>query len=87
MQDPGSQQVELCSTIHLTLEEFQSVDLAFNLPAARAELKIRIIAYASHRQVFGIAFTFRWNPRSRCAGNRDHERPEYATNLLHRNFA
>jgi hypothetical protein len=26
----------------------------------------------------GIVFTFRWNMRSRCAGNRDHERPEYA---------
>jgi hypothetical protein len=27
----------------------------------------------------GIVFTFRWNMRSRCAGNRDHERPEYAS--------
>jgi hypothetical protein len=26
----------------------------------------------------GIVFTFRWNPRSRCAGNRDHEQTEYA---------
>jgi hypothetical protein len=36
MQDPGAKQVELCSTIHLTLEEFQSVDLAFDLPAVLA---------------------------------------------------
>jgi hypothetical protein len=34
MQDPGTEQVELCSTIHLTLEELQLVDLAFGLPAA-----------------------------------------------------
>ena len=26
----------------------------------------------------GIVFTFRWNPRSRCAGNREHHAPEYA---------
>ena len=26
----------------------------------------------------GIVFTFIWNPRSRCAGNREHDRPEYA---------
>jgi hypothetical protein len=26
----------------------------------------------------GIVFTFRWNLRSLCAGNRDHDRPEYA---------
>jgi hypothetical protein len=31
--------VELCSIIHLTLEEFQSVDLAFDLPAARRRLE------------------------------------------------
>jgi len=30
----------------------------------------------------GIVFTFRWNLRSRCAGNRDHERPEYAIKRL-----
>src|ERR1035438_7255723 len=34
MQDAGAQQVELCSTVHLTLQELQSVDLAFDLPAA-----------------------------------------------------
>ena len=26
----------------------------------------------------GIVFTFRWNPRSRCAGNREHHAPQYA---------
>ena len=26
----------------------------------------------------GIVFTFRWNLRSRCAGNRDHDGPQYA---------
>jgi hypothetical protein len=26
----------------------------------------------------GIVFAFNWNPRSRCAGNRDHDRTEYA---------
>jgi hypothetical protein len=26
----------------------------------------------------GIEFTFSWNPRSRCAGNRDHDRPSRA---------
>ena len=26
----------------------------------------------------GIVFTFAWNTRSRCAGNRVHVRPEYA---------
>jgi hypothetical protein len=26
----------------------------------------------------GIVFTFSWNPRSRCAGNREHHAPEYA---------
>jgi len=26
----------------------------------------------------GIVFTFAWNTRSRCAGNRVHDRPEYA---------
>ena len=26
----------------------------------------------------GIVFTFVWNPRSRCAGNREHHAPEYA---------
>jgi len=26
----------------------------------------------------GIVFTFKWNPRSRCAGNREHDRAEYA---------
>jgi hypothetical protein len=30
----------------------------------------------------GIVFTFVWNPRSRCAGNRDHHRPEYAVRRL-----
>jgi Putative transposase len=25
------------------------------------------------------AGTSRWNPRSRCAGNREHDRPDYAT--------
>lgn len=30
----------------------------------------------------GIVFTFRWNMRSRCAENRDHERPEYAHETL-----
>jgi hypothetical protein len=34
MEDTGAQQVELGSTIHLTLEKFQSIDLAFDLPAA-----------------------------------------------------
>jgi len=39
MQDAGGQQVELCSTVHLTLEELQSVDLAFDLPAAPRDSK------------------------------------------------
>jgi len=26
----------------------------------------------------GIVFTFRWNTRSQCAGNREHHAPEYA---------
>jgi hypothetical protein len=26
----------------------------------------------------GIVFTFRWNPRSRCGGNLDHDEPQYA---------
>jgi hypothetical protein len=26
----------------------------------------------------GIVFTYPWNPRSRCAGNREHHAPEYA---------
>jgi hypothetical protein len=26
----------------------------------------------------GILFTFRWNLRSRCAGNREHHAPEHA---------
>jgi hypothetical protein len=26
----------------------------------------------------GIVFTFAWNPRSRCSGNREHHAPEYA---------
>jgi hypothetical protein len=30
----------------------------------------------------GIAFTFRWNPCSRCAGNRDHDEPEYAREII-----
>ena len=34
MKDAGAQQVELRSAIHLPLEELQSVDLAFDLPAA-----------------------------------------------------
>ena len=41
MQDPGTQQVELCSAIHLTLEELQSVDLAFDLAAAPRRLECR----------------------------------------------
>jgi hypothetical protein len=28
----------------------------------------------------GMLITFRWNPRSRCAGKPDHHRPEYAIN-------
>ena len=32
MQNAGAKQVELCSTIHLSLEELQTVDLAFDLP-------------------------------------------------------
>src|ERR1035438_3242281 len=39
MQDAGAQQVELCSTVHLTLQELQSVDLALNLPAAPRRLE------------------------------------------------
>lgn len=27
----------------------------------------------------GIVFTFRWNPRSRCGGNRDHDEPHMQT--------
>jgi hypothetical protein len=30
----------------------------------------------------GIMFTFPWNSRSRYAGNRDHDGPEYAINML-----
>jgi hypothetical protein len=30
----------------------------------------------------GIVFTFAWNTRSRCAGNRVHDRPEYAVRGL-----
>jgi hypothetical protein len=31
----------------------------------------------------GIVFTSRWNPRSPCAGNREHDRPEYAQKNSH----
>ena len=34
IQDAGAQQVELRASVHLSLEELQSVDLAFELPAA-----------------------------------------------------
>jgi len=32
----------------------------------------------------GIVFTFAWNTRSRCAGNRVHDRPEYADEVIRR---
>ena len=35
----------------------------------------------------GIVFTFYWNPRSRCAGNRDHDRPQYAACVLWTNYS
>jgi hypothetical protein len=41
MQNPSAQQVDVCSTIHLTLEKFQSVDLTFDLPAAPRRLEGR----------------------------------------------
>src|SRR5438552_1401635 len=41
MQYPGAQQVEIGSTIHLTFEKFQSVDLAFYLPATPRGLEGR----------------------------------------------
>jgi hypothetical protein len=30
----------------------------------------------------GIVFTSAWNTRSRCAGNRDHDEPQYAGNQV-----
>ena len=41
MQDPSPQQIDVCSTIHLTLEKFQAVNLAFHLPAAPRRLESR----------------------------------------------
>src|ERR1035441_8311496 len=30
-----------------------------------------------------MVFTYAWNPRSRCAGNREHHAPEYAHTVRH----